>query len=294
METLESLRRRIDTTENLQSIVRTMKSLAAVSIRQYERAADSLRDYSRTVELGLQVALATRSAPQNDTDRRPGALGLVVFGSDHGLCGRFNDAIADFAFERWEQLEGGVDGRVLALGGQAASRLRAGGVAVESTLPLPGAIEGMTETAREILLHVDEWRAQGVRRVFLLYNRRTPESSSTPGALHLLPVDPDLLERIRRRRWPSRRLPTFSVGRAQLLSSLFRQYFFVSVFRAGVESMASEHATRLASMQAAERNIGERLEEMNGRYRERRQQEITEEILDVVAGAEALAEGDEA
>jgi F-type H+-transporting ATPase subunit gamma len=69
---------------------------------------------------------------------------------------------------------------------------------------------------------------------------------------------------------------------------LIRERLFVTIFRAGAEFMASEHATRLASMQAAERNIQEHLEEMTGAFRRRRQQAITEELLDVVAGFETL------
>jgi F-type H+-transporting ATPase subunit gamma len=73
-----------------------------------------------------------------------------------------------------------------------------------------------------------------------------------------------------------------------LLSSLVREHLFVSIFRAGAESMASEHATRLAAMQAAERNIGEHLDEMNGVFHRARQQAITEELLDIISGYETL------
>jgi len=77
-----------------------------------------------------------------------------------------------------------------------------------------------------------------------------------------------------------------------LLAALVRQHLFISLFRAGAESAASEHATRLAAMQAAERNIDDHLDEMNGAYRQRRQALITEELLDVVAGFEALTAAD--
>jgi F-type H+-transporting ATPase subunit gamma len=68
------------------------------------------------------------------------------------------------------------------------------------------------------------------------------------------------------------------------LSSLIREHLFVTIFRAGAESMASEHVTRLASMQAADRNIQQHLEEMTGTFRRRRQQDITEELIDITAG----------
>lgn len=289
METLEILRRRIETTESLQSIVRTMKSLAAVSIRLYEQAAASVHEYTDTVELGLQIALQSQPPDTRSTEEKGDRFGFIVFGSDHGLCGRFNDVIADFAVRQWQDRSGRDRGVVLVLGAQSASRLSTMGITADSTLSLPGAIEGLSSTCREILIRIEKWRAtRDVRRVFLLHNRRTADATAAPQATRLIPVDPRFLTRLSGRTWPSRSLPAFTMAREELLSSLLRQYFFISVFRAGVESLASEHATRLASMQAAERNIDERLEEMHGDYRRRRQQAITEELLDVVAGAEAL------
>jgi F-type H+-transporting ATPase subunit gamma len=75
-----------------------------------------------------------------------------------------------------------------------------------------------------------------------------------------------------------------------LLSSLLRQHLFVSLYRAFAESLASENASRLASMQAAERSIDERLEALRGEFRYQRQHAITEELLDIVSGFEALNE----
>ena len=76
----------------------------------------------------------------------------------------------------------------------------------------------------------------------------------------------------------------------QLLSWLIRQHLFVTVYDIGAQSLASEHASRLASMQTAERNIAERLDELTATYRRTRQDAVTTELLDIVAGAEAMRE----
>jgi F-type H+-transporting ATPase subunit gamma len=73
-----------------------------------------------------------------------------------------------------------------------------------------------------------------------------------------------------------------------LFSRLIRQYLFISLYRATVESLASENAARLAAMQAAEKNIEERLTVLNAEYRQQRQNLITGELLDIVSGFEAL------
>jgi len=108
---------------------------------------------------------------------------------------------------------------------------------------------------------------------------------------HLLPLDLDWLAGLAEKKWPSRVLPTYSMGWERLFSSLIKQYFFVSIYRASVESLASENASRLASMQAAEKNIEEKIEEITSRYMHVRQQSITSELLDIISGFEVLSDG---
>jgi len=294
METLETLSRRIATTKDLQSIVRTMKSLSAVSIRQYERAVSALKEYSRATELGLQVLLHESPLLGIEPVRQEGPTVAIVFGSDHGLCGRFNEQISRFAQK--ELRKRGVpagDRLYLAVGFQAASKLEAIGQQIDEVFFLSGSVSGLTATAHSVLLKIDEWRtARGIARVLLFHNACSAEELASPVCLQLLPLDTDWLHRLGKRRWPSRVLPTYTMESQVLFSSLIREHLFITIFRAGAESMASEHATRLASMQAAERNIQEHLEEMTSAFRHRRQQAITEELLDIVGGFETLRTAD--
>ncbi|HEO69630.1 MAG TPA: F0F1 ATP synthase subunit gamma, partial [Candidatus Hydrogenedentes bacterium] len=109
-----------------------------------------------------------------------------------------------------------------------------------------------------------------------------------PHAVRMLPLDLDWLRALGARKWPSRRVPVCAGDWDASFASLVRQQLFVSLFRAYAESLASENASRLAAMQAAERNIEERIDRLHVRYRQKRQADITEELLDVVAGFEAL------
>jgi len=290
METLESLSRRIDTTEDLRGVVRTMKALSAVSIRQYEQAVSALRQYRRTIDQGLQVVLRAQQLPAELDAAADGLTVALVFGSDHGLCGRFNREIARFALARVGERGASLERtRFVVAGVRAAARLAAAGAEVGPVLDLAGAVDGLDETARTLLLEVDTARQRdGVARVLVFYNRRSTGETAKPQMVQLLPLDPRWLAHLRGRAWPSRRVPGFTLPPDALFAALVRQHLFISLFRAGAESAASEHATRLAAMQAAERNIDDHLEEMNGLYRYRRQALITEELLDVVAGFEAL------
>lgn len=294
METLETLNKRIATTKNLQSIVRTMRSLSSVSIHQYEQAVKALTEYAHVTELGLQILL--RESPLQDLSP-PGQDDpsvSIVFGSDHGLCGGFNEQISRFAIAEIRKPDVSAEGgKCLVVGVQAASRLEELGQNIDTTYFLPGSVEGLTETVNKILLKIDEWQVMhGSVGVTLFYNTRSPGYTASPKHIQLLPLNPIWLNDLAERRWPSRKLPTFSMNRQRLFSSLIREHLFLSIFNAGAESIASEHVTRLAAMQAADRNIKQHLEEMTGTYRRRRQQDITEELLDITSGFETLRSAD--
>jgi F-type H+-transporting ATPase subunit gamma len=96
------------------------------------------------------------------------------------------------------------------------------------------------------------------------------------------------LQKLQKQKWDSRSLPIFTTSPERLASALFRQHFFISLYRACAESLASENASRLASMQIAEKNIQERLGELKTHFQQERQTAITEELLDIVSGFEAL------
>ncbi len=292
--TLESLQRQIDTGDDLHSIVTTMKALAATSVRQYERAAESLDNYFHTVQMGLSVVLSSRSeiAPMPRIDpNRP--VMMIVFGSDHGLVGRFNEQIVRYALEEY-WIGSGVPGEegsprriVLAVGEQVMSRVDLRRGEELDGLDMPTAIEGVTATVQTLLERIEATRSrEGVERVFFFYNRPV-SGGSVPRAEVLLPVN---VENLREEgfRWESRSLPTFTMDADVLLSALLRQYFFVSMFRACALSLAAENTNRLMAMQAAEKNIEERLEELRAAHRQGRQAAITGELLDIISGFRAI------
>ncbi len=272
-------------------MVKTMKAMAAVKIRQFERAVESLGEYSRTVEMGLRAVL--RRDPERVV-RRGGArsrgLGAIVFGSDQGMCGQLNDQVVSFALERIEGEDLPEEGPLMLLpvGERAAGRLKDQGQRVEEWLSVPASEGAITDTVTEMLLAIERWNLeQAVERVNLYHARQLSGGSYRPEEVRLLPVDEPWLGRVAEREWPTRALPLYTIGREGLFSALIRQYVFISLFRALAESMASENAARLASMQGAERNIEEQLAAVRMRFHQERQRAITEELLDIVAGFEA-------
>lgn len=294
MQTLETLKRKIGSAEDLESVVRTMKTLAAVSIRQYETAVASLADYYATIEEGLKMVLwQARDLSPPGMPAGTGETGVVVFGSDQGMCGQFNEQIVNYAREGMSAAGDQGDRDCLAVGARISERLEDAGIRVDHELPAPGSAAGITGLVQDILLAIDDWRSRRkLERVVLFYNRRRTASSYMPHHWQLLPIDPERIEPLKERRWPSRTLPAFTMQRGRLFSVLIRQYLFVSLFRACAESAAGENASRIASMHAAERNISDRLTELRSEYNQQRQTSITEELLDVVSGFEALTQAE--
>jgi len=289
MPTLEGLRRQIDTATDLSSVVTTMKTLAAVSIHQYERAVEALADYNRTIELGFQIVLTGESL-RLESDRSPEKTAAIVFGSDQGMCGQFNEEIVSFLNTSSEGDDTRWSWRMLAIGLRAEGQLLDAGWEVTHTYDVPTSVSDISNLVQEMLTHVERLRREvDISRLLVFYNRRTSASSFEPRRLQLLPIDPRRLERWRDEPWQSRSLPMFVTERQRMLSRLVQQYLFVSLFRACAESLASENASRIAAMQAAEKNIEERLDELRGSFDQLRQSAITEELLDVVTGFEALS-----
>jgi F-type H+-transporting ATPase subunit gamma len=289
--TLQAIRRRIESAQELHTIVKSMKGLAAASIWQYQEAVESLSDYTHTIEMGLHIVLRDRSVrvfEREIPDRK--RVGAIILGSDMGMIGSFNREIASYAVERLDELQVKRESRsILSLGVQVTSRLQEQRQPIEAHFTMPGSIAGITPRVQELVVRVEEWRThRNLDMIVLFHHRSTGGASYRPHMVYLLPLDLEWLRSLRGERWPTHVLPMHTMDWQQLFAALIQEYFFAAIFRAFAESLASENASRLASMQAAEKNIEERLDQLDTQYNHERQRSITEELLDIVAGAEAV------
>ena len=183
-DTAASLRRKISGAGDLQSVVRTMKAMAASSIGQYENAVRALDTYYRTVQLGL-VAGFRQCEPLGVTPRaapkETGAIGAVVFGSDQGLVGQFNEVMAEFVVNTLDHLPG--QKTVWVVGERLQSRLADTDLRLKAPFVLPNAIRAITPLVGQILIEVETQREKGeIAPVYLFYNRPPPGRSTRPSA----------------------------------------------------------------------------------------------------------------
>jgi F-type H+-transporting ATPase subunit gamma len=290
-DTTASLRRKIGGAGDLQSVVRTMKAVAASSIGQYENSVRALDDYYRTVEIGLGACFReSGSAPLlADREKQTVArtLGAVVFGSDQGLVGQFNDVMADYTVETLAALPGKP--QVWAVGERIHARLADAGLPLMGVFSVPNSVKAITPLVGQILVESEARHSQTVvTELYLFYNRPTSGPVYAPVSQRLLPLDENWRRKLAELPWPTGSLPEVMGGGAATLRTLIHEYLFISLFRACAESLSSENASRLAAMQRADKNIEELLEDLNGTFHRLRQSGIDEELFDVISGFEAL------
>jgi len=289
-DTTASLSRKLGTAGELQSVVRTMKAVAASSIGQYEAAVRALEDYYRTVQLGLVACLRQIELPpaaEQTRQKDAGVIAAVVFGSDQGLVGQFNDVMAQFVVKTlgdWPAQK-----TVWTVGERISSRLGETDLALGKSFTLPGSIGAITPLVGQILSEIEALRESGdIAEVVVFHNSPHAGAIYSPVYQRLLPLDHVWQRELTVMDWPTNNLPEVMNGGAATLLAFVREYLFVSLFKACAESLTSENASRLAAMQRAEKNIDELLEDLNRSFHRLRQSGIDEELFDVISGFEAL------
>ncbi|ETX11833.1 ATP synthase [Marinomonas ushuaiensis DSM 15871] len=297
-DSIASLRHKINSAQDLQSVVRSMKTIASSSIGQYEKAVHSLDDYYQTVQLGLVACLSASNqrikssldlppVAINSSLKKPPAIGVIVFGSDQGLVGQFNEVMVEFLVESLANLP--AEKIVWAVGERIESRLLDTKLKTGKSFVLPSSINTITELVGKVLNEVEAQRESGaIDKVYLFYHRPELGSIYRPVSHQLLPLDAIWENHLADTEWPTNNLAEVMPEQDQTLRAFVREYLFVSLFRACAESLASENASRLAAMQRAEKNIDELKEELNRTFHSLRQSGIDAELFDVISGFEIL------
>jgi F-type H+-transporting ATPase subunit gamma len=293
-DTTANMRLKIGEAKDLQSVVRTMKAVAAASIGQYRKAELALDDYYHTVELGLGACFRAEDpvvlSLKSKSHRAPRVIGAVVFGSDQGLVGRFNEVVSDFAVKALSARPG--QHHVWAVGERVQGLLTDAGLPPQGVFGVPTSVNAVAPLVGEILVQTEQaLRPHEVSELHLFYNSSTSGAVYAPVGQRLLPLDESWRHDLAGRRWPTKTHPEVMGTGVATLRALISGYLFVSLFRACTESLTSENASRLAAMQRADKNIGDILKKLDMTFHRLRQSAIDEELFDVIAAFEALGGG---
>lgn len=275
---LRELRGRIRSVISIQQTTRAMRMIAAVKLRKAQDRLQKLRPYRQHGQELLHILLSQLEElhPYQTAPDAPTAL-YVVLSSSRGLCGAFNSGLV-----RWlvPQLPDPKRVELLVLGKKAYEALRRSPYKIEYQ-DLFGAKEIQPESVRDIAQTLLARFASGsVREVVLAYNRFGGVGRSIPTLEKILPLPiPDKQDM---RPW------ILEPSLEGLLESYIPLYVEMSLLSAVQESVTAEHAARMVAMQAATDNADELLRTLRLQYNKARQASITKELLEIVAGAEAL------
>jgi F-type H+-transporting ATPase subunit gamma len=292
----QDYKRRIRSVKNTRKITRAMELVAAAKLRRAQTRIESMRPYADTMHeliAGVgRAASSVRSLPLLQQRDSVQTVLLVPLTGDRGLAGAFNAQVLrrSFALER-ELLAEGKRVRWVAVGKKGRSTLAFRGREQD------GAYSGFTDQpaysdAQAIAHRVSNLYVEGeVDRVVLVYNNFVSALTQTVTDRDILPISADVLEtdEEERRDDALRGDFIFEPEPEEILQRLLPVYVETQVYRALLESTASEQGARMTAMRNASKNAGELIDRLTLQMNRARQAEITQEILEVVAGAEALS-----
>jgi F-type H+-transporting ATPase subunit gamma len=305
--TQRDVRDRIDSVKNIQKITRAMEMVAAARLRRAEQRIEVLRPYASAIRrMTRQAAEAAGDLPKlpilKEHDQ-VGSVGLLVVAGDRGLAGAFNSNIVRAGTRAAREHE--REGRkpvYFASGRRPASSLTFRGLNVAESFTgftdRPSYADARRIAERLMAAYIDE----EVDRVEIFYNGYISAISQDVRRETLLPLqqasvleeedendgDEDGEDNADRKR-DKRALVEYEPDPEEILKRLVPDYVEVSIYRALLESTASEHGARMSAMRNASDNASTLIDDLTLEMNRARQAEITQEIMEVVAGAEGLS-----
>ena len=289
-ETLQTIENHLERIESLGSVVSTMKSLAAVNIRHFEEAAAAADRYYENIRLALQVLMMNKPPEVQFSESYSSHHILVAIGSDQGMVGQFNETVAQETEKLLRELKHDYPEstpHLYNMGYRIGASLHSYDLSSEEEIPMAGTLNEAVDVVQDVLELIAS-KSDRIMPVRLVNNRPQGGASYITESSRVLPLDRKILEQLSQRPWKGKSFPMTRYSWRSLFESLSREYLFISLYYAVVQSLASENAARLAAMQAAEKNIDEKKEEVRTLFNQKRQSSITEELLDIVGGFEAL------
>ena len=286
--TLDEMGRKLSSVTTLGSVVRITKAVAASQVHRCHVAAQASQHYSGNIAMALYVLFHKgRFGLQTAKKGSPPSPVVVVFGTDQGLVGPFNDQLVQYVVG---QISGFHEARVFSFGARASNRLEEAGVVLKKALPLPAAsgtvayaIYGLISEIEPLLL------ANPETQVLLFHNRLTTATTYEPRMTRILPLDEVWKKELLDAPWPTQQIPEIIGDEEKIFTKILREYLMVGFSRTIAETLACENVSRFLSMQRAEKNIDDVRNELRQNFNLFRQNAIDDELFDVIGGFSALS-----
>ncbi len=290
MATLSDIKRRIKSVKNTQQITKAMKMVSAAKLRRAQEDIIAARPYADKIQ-GLVASLSKAAGPETnplflkpepeDGEKTP-RLELVLMASDRGLCGGFNSTLIRTA-ERFIRENSSKEISLNLIGKRAfehfKDRERVKSRALGIARPSYALAE---EIATELM---DGYLSDGSDEVYMIYSEFKSAITQRPVVQKLLPITPPKEEEQGEETYEEF---IFEPSQQRVLDSLLPKFVVVQVFRALLETAASEHGARMTAMDSASRNAAEMIGHLTLLFNRARQAAITKELMEIIGGAEAL------
>lgn len=285
MASLKDLRLRIKSVKNTQQITKTMKMVSAAKVRRARMACESARPYAERLDKVLQnLASANKTGGPLLLSGRADVkkVRLIVVGSARGLCGAFNSNVMRHALKHIrEHIKAGREVEIVAVGKKVRDGLKSHhGDKIIETYTDPATFDFAKQVGEEA---VAAFEAGQCDQVDLVYGKFVSMLNQEPTTQQLAPfpmVEEETAE--------VGAGVEYEPGEEEILAELLPKNVSTQVFRALLESAASEQAARMAAMDNATRNAGEMIQDLSLKYNRGRQAAITRELIEIISGAEAV------
>lgn len=286
---LEQTIRRRQAVSTIHEIVGAMRAIAAGRIQGAQHAMAVARRYLEVVQQALGVIAAEtgiRFLPLLESARPPL---LLVLTSEQPLCGAFNQDVLALAGQRWAELRRTPGATLIVVGQRGLKQLIPQGIVPEASEPAATSVAGLRDLVKRLARRIDQRFAEGrAGSLSVIYSRYQSVTEQVATEELVLPLD---LSTLPQADSPpanpyQRYLPV-----PELLAGLVSEYAFISLYQVAADSFASEQASRLVAMDGATRNTERMLEALLNLERRERQDEITHQVLELIAARFALSGG---
>jgi F-type H+-transporting ATPase subunit gamma len=277
-ERLSEVQARLESHRELQEIVGAMRALAAARLQEAQDALAGTRAYAQVIGDALAEALGLLPEPPARRRAERAGRALVLFTGEHGFTGAFNERLVELA--RTAAAGGAA---LFVIGARGRALLEEAGLEPAWATDMATHAGAVTEAARRVAAALYGRIGAGrIGTLELAFSRYAGPGSHAVQSFSLLPVDYDQFPP------PARTFPPLTyLAPGTLIERLVDEHLFAQLAHAAMESFASENGARLAAMQSARTKLDERLEELRMRERQLRQEQITDELLELATGTEA-------
>ena len=294
MPNLDDLKKRIGSVKSTEKITKAMKMVAAAKLRRAQESAESSRPYSDTMNdviSSISKKVVSTSVERNlltGTGDDQTQL-LILFTSERGLCGGFNSSITKLMREKIEDLQSSNKTiKIICIGKKGYDILkRKYSDLIVDVIDMKAVKSVSYQDAKDISQKIIKMYFDNEFDVCsIFYNKFKSVIDQTPTQQKILPIETEMSNDIEEN--TSTSMLDFEPGEAEILEELLPLNFAVQIFKALLESAASEQGARMSAMDNASRNASDMIDKLTLFYNRSRQAVITKELIEIISGAEAV------